>query len=443
MSGIISLPKTGVFSCYSSGGSLIECAGSGQDGETHIGVAWPSPRFTNNGDGTVTDHLTGLVWMENASAISARTWATALIAANNAADGLYGLSDGSVAGDWRLPNVNEMSSLIAFAYSGPAISNGEGTDRHGDSGTNVFTGIVNNKYWSSTTYTNGSNNRAWSIDLNFIEVGVSRLKTQSAQVWAVKDGSQPGVIALPATGQLSCYNTAGSVISCAGSGQDAEFSKGVSLPEPRFEDNLDGTITDFLTGLIWSKDAETGSITNWDGALAIAASARSGLYGLSDGSDAGDWRLPNIREFLSLVNYNYYALAMSDAGGTGHQDISIPSSLVFQNFGHGYDTWSSNTTAQSLVGAFTMQALTGAAVRYAKNGEGAVWLVKGGIPPEYFWTHHTKQAEPVPSRLYKEATRKVIAGTGDAGQRYIPTIQATPEKVSVVTRSEAVCKRVM
>ena len=38
------------------------------DGGLQKGVAWPTPRFTNNNNGTVTDNLTGLIWMQNASA---------------------------------------------------------------------------------------------------------------------------------------------------------------------------------------------------------------------------------------------------------------------------------------------------------------------------------------------------------------------------------------
>jgi len=59
--GTINLPKTGQTICYDTSGNVISCAGTGQDGEIQAGVAWPEPRFADNGDGTITDNLTGLM----------------------------------------------------------------------------------------------------------------------------------------------------------------------------------------------------------------------------------------------------------------------------------------------------------------------------------------------------------------------------------------------
>src|SRR5262245_41434079 len=78
------------------------------------GVPFPNPHFTDNGDGTVLNNLTNLIWMmsANCSTISPVNWVTALSNANSLANGQCGPSDGSVAGDWRLPNVKELQSLI-------------------------------------------------------------------------------------------------------------------------------------------------------------------------------------------------------------------------------------------------------------------------------------------------------------------------------------------
>jgi len=68
----------------------------GDDGALQKGVAWPNPRFTDNANGTVTDNLTGLVWLKNANCLQVmRGWSTALSDANNLANGACGLSDGS------------------------------------------------------------------------------------------------------------------------------------------------------------------------------------------------------------------------------------------------------------------------------------------------------------------------------------------------------------
>ena len=109
--------ETGQTTCYDAGGAGTNCAtgvGIGQDGDLTAGVAWPNPRFTDNTDGTVTDNLTGLIWLQDAHcmAISPAIWTTALTNANTLATGACGLTDSSMAGDWRLPSVNELQSLI-------------------------------------------------------------------------------------------------------------------------------------------------------------------------------------------------------------------------------------------------------------------------------------------------------------------------------------------
>ena len=116
------VPDTGQQSCYdpATGGST-PCAGTGQDGEYQAGVAWPTPRFTKNNDGTVTDNLTGLVWLENADCGAYMDWAEALAFANTLFDGSVahnsgdcGLSDSSAVGVWRLPNLRELQSLVHY-----------------------------------------------------------------------------------------------------------------------------------------------------------------------------------------------------------------------------------------------------------------------------------------------------------------------------------------
>lgn len=119
----------------------INPAPEGSDGSLQKGVAWPSPRFTDNSNGTVTDNLTGLIWLQNANCFGLRNWTTALTDANGLADGACGLTDSSSAGDWHLPNVKELHSLIDFANFNPALPAGH-----------PFTGVQSGRYWSATTY---------------------------------------------------------------------------------------------------------------------------------------------------------------------------------------------------------------------------------------------------------------------------------------------------
>ena len=134
--------KTGQITSYSATG--------GEDWDLKKGVKWPNPRFTDKGNGTVTDNLTRLIWLKNANAFGLRTWEQALSDANTLASGSAGLTDGSKAGDWRLPNVKELHSLIDFAYYGPALSSASGTSQWTNG--NAFSGMQSFfYYWSSTT----------------------------------------------------------------------------------------------------------------------------------------------------------------------------------------------------------------------------------------------------------------------------------------------------
>src|SRR4029077_7087490 len=98
---------------------------------------------------------------------------------------------------------------------------------------------------------------------------------------------------------------------------------------PRFTDNANGTITDNLTGLIWLKNANcTGGYTNWQGALTFVAEINSGINNCGDTSNGGynqtDWRLPNIRELFSLVDFAFNGKFLSNAAGTGPAGCNDP-----------------------------------------------------------------------------------------------------------------------
>lgn len=125
--------KSGQTLCYTASGAEITCPGVGQDGEEQKGVA-VSPRFTNNGNGTARDNLTGLIWLVEGNCTifytgdgtgkNKRSWSAALSAANRLAHGHCGLIDGSVAGDWRLPNIKELQSLVDYGALAPSFSSG-------------------------------------------------------------------------------------------------------------------------------------------------------------------------------------------------------------------------------------------------------------------------------------------------------------------------------
>lgn len=130
----------------------------GDDGDVQAGVVPPDPRFTDNEDGTITDNLTGLVWLENMNCgtLGPANWATALSNVNNLAFGACGLSDGSIAGDWYLPNRNQLTSLLDLENFSPALPTGH-----------LFMNFQQSNYWSSTTGTVNPIVVAWVINYNF------------------------------------------------------------------------------------------------------------------------------------------------------------------------------------------------------------------------------------------------------------------------------------
>jgi len=80
------IPKTGQTGCWDEQGDPVDCVGTGQDGEYQAGVS-VDPKFTDNGDGTVTDNLTGLIWLRDANCFGLTNWTSALSDANTLADG--------------------------------------------------------------------------------------------------------------------------------------------------------------------------------------------------------------------------------------------------------------------------------------------------------------------------------------------------------------------
>jgi hypothetical protein len=135
----------------------------GDDGGVGKGVEWPNPRFTDNGNGTVTDNLTGLIWLKNANCFGPRDWIQAITDCNALFDGQCGLTDGSSGGQWRLPNRFELASLLDMQYYRPPLSNTVGTGQWklGDPFTNLLTG---GNYWSSTTY-QALSGYAWYLNM--------------------------------------------------------------------------------------------------------------------------------------------------------------------------------------------------------------------------------------------------------------------------------------
>jgi hypothetical protein len=150
------------------------------DGELQKGVPWPDPRFTDHNDGTVTDNLTGLVWMKNASddggiGFGSLSWEDACAACNTLKHGDYGLADSSVAGDWRLPNLRELQSLVDYGATFPALP-----------ANHPFAGARGYHFWSSTAHPTEAN---LANGVHFGDGSLGPLyKEYLNKVWCVRNG---------------------------------------------------------------------------------------------------------------------------------------------------------------------------------------------------------------------------------------------------------------
>ena len=324
------LPATGHTVCYDPGtdpteNDVIDCADDaidcfGQDGFHLVGCPTEG-RFTPNEDGTVTDTCTGLMWQETAgNGGAALPWCGAL----TYCDGLT-LATHT---DWRLPNVLELESIIDYGRTKPTFDD------------SVFSGPAA-FYWSSTTVTTRTDS-AFFIDFEIGRVSQpsnnggnpDQAKDQSNLVRAVRTvvPALADANPLPDTGQTKCYDEDGLEIagcmdaSCPG--QDGDHSTGCMSDASRFVENLDGTVTDTCTGLMWQEGtaaslaianppgvsmADTFGWCGTSGALAYCEKlvlTEDNVFKTEDQAafdeDAikyDDWRLPNIRELYSITDH--------------------------------------------------------------------------------------------------------------------------------------------
>jgi hypothetical protein len=154
-----------------------------------------------------------------------------------------------------------------------------------------------------------------SASPNQVSTGATYWGLGSGANWGNLSGSGGAItqesISLRQSGQTTSFAT----------NDDGDLQLGVTA-SPRFADNDDGTIYDNLTGLIWLKDANCFGLTaSFEYAVTSANSLSDGQCGLKDGSQPGDWSLPNRKELISLIYYGNHSPALPD----GHPFTSVQS----------------------------------------------------------------------------------------------------------------------
>ncbi len=218
--GTIELPQTGQTTCYDDAGNPIACANTGQDGDFIAGVSWPVPRFEVDATGAcITDNLTGLMWSRNAWNLTNPTsWSVSVL---NPPTAIFqcGFSD------WRLPNINELQSLVNFEEP----NNVQWLINQGFYFLNVFP----IQYWSSTSAANAPESNAWYISM--IDGAIAEdSKLATYFIWPVRGTSNPAEDPLWDRSQklaksLSKHHTMMRIMQPPG------LNVGVPLPDPRYD----------------------------------------------------------------------------------------------------------------------------------------------------------------------------------------------------------------
>jgi len=210
--------------------------------------------------------------------------------------------------------------------------------------------------------TSGVTHQNFTIPLSYV---VSAADTTYA-TYIVTVTLDPGPFKLPDSGQTSCYDAAGSVSACAGTGQDGEF-----IVNPMsFTDNYDNTITDNVTSLLWQKCTLGLSGSN----CATGAAALYDQYGSSTAcvNLGSGWRVPTIYELRTIADYGLTTLAIPH---TNNYTPAINATYFPATQANIY--WSSTTYAYQPNYAWYVNFTDGATYNDYKGSSYYVRCVKG------------------------------------------------------------------
>lgn len=274
--------------------------------------------FKDNGDGTVTDLNTGLMWQQTPDYERHNYY--------DAFDYVDGLEIGGYT-DWRLPTIKELYSLLnSNGKLDPTNTSGSQPylfDEYFDFEYDANIPYAG-QYWSSTKYVKGglqTNNIEGAFGFNFADGHIKSYET-GLYFDGTSGVQDPGCFVRAVRGEENVY--------------------GVN----NFVDNGDGTVTDNGTGLMWQQ-VDDGNTYDWKGALAMASN--SNLAGYTD------WRLPNTKELQSIVDYEkttipaidetYFTCTNEDSWfWTSTTQGDFPYTACYIAFGYAYSRDNSSAT---------------------------------------------------------------------------------------------------
>ncbi len=380
--GSITYPivDTGQGQCYDNN-TAVACPASGaafygQDAQ----YSGAPPSYTNNGDGTVTDNVTGLMWQQSPDLNGDGTINAAdKLSYDNA---LAGASSFNLAGytDWRLPTIKELYSLILF----------DGIDPSGlSSGTVSIIPFIDISAFDFAYGDESAGERA--IDAQF---------ASSTRYVSITNNGQETMFGVNfADGRIKGYG-----LNMRG-GEKTFFVLYVrgnpNYGVNNFNDNGNGTITDQATGLMWQQ-SDSGAGLNWADALAYCENLNYAGY--------DDWRLPNAKELQSIVDYS----RSPDTTGSAALDPLFNATAITGETGQtDYPFyWSGTTHANFVNGGNAAYVSFGRATGYMNNwldvhGAGAQRSDPKTGDPANWPTGHGPQGDAI--RIYNYA-RCVRAG---------------------------------
>ncbi len=227
------------------------------------------PSYTDNGDETITDNVTGLMWQKGSGSKMTYDQAKSTVESFD----LAGYSD------WRLPTIKELYSLILFSGQDPSGYNGTST-------ANLIP-FIDTDYFD---FEYGDP----SVGERIID---SQFATSNIDVGDSQFGGGNLMFGVNfADGRIKGYPTGAMPGQSQGKTFFVLFVRGNSnYGVNDFNDNSDGTITDRATGLMWNKD-DSGKGMTWQEALEYAEGNELAGY--------SDWRLPSVKELQSIVDYS-------------------------------------------------------------------------------------------------------------------------------------------
>lgn len=285
------------------------------------------PDYTDNGDGTITDNVTGLMWQQSADLNDDGEINIDDKLSHNEA--LVGANTYSLAGydDWRLPTIKESYSL--FMFTGEDPSGYDGTD------TDDLIPFINTDYFDIDYGDTDAGERI--IDAQFVSstVYVSTTMNGDSTMFGVNfvDGRIKGYPMGPMPGQV----------------EDKQFyvlyvRDNIAYGQNEFVDNDDNTVSDNATGLMWQQgDSEIG--LDWESALEYAQIKNSENY-----LGYNDWRVPDSKELHSIVDYTRAPAVSSSAAIDPIFDCST---IIDEGGEDNYPFyWSSTTHANMQNGAW-------------------------------------------------------------------------------------------